>query len=163
MTEGHVVYLLREKDVQTRLEILYERQLYSEALALGRVWELSEKEMKSIHFMYGNALYAAKKVDEAVFEYIETIGCIDASLIIRKYLDASSIHYLIQYLEELHRRGFASSDHTVLLMNSYAKLHDNDKIQAFVYQQSLGPHFDVAAVVDALASSEYTREALYLA
>ena len=173
MTEGHVVYLLREKDVQTRLEILYERQLYSEALALGRVWELSEKEMKSIHFMYGNALYASKKVDEAVFEsfsvnrvtcrYIETIGCIDASLIIRKYLDASSIHYLIQYLEELHRRGFASSDHTVLLMNSYAKLHDNDKIQAFVYQQSLGPHFDVAAVVDALASSEYTREALYLA
>ena len=173
MTEGHVVYLLREKDVQTRLEILYERQLYSEALALGRVWELSEKEMKSIHFMYGNALYASKKVDEAVFEsfsvnrvtcrYSETLAWLDAVLILRMYPFAGSIHYLIQYLEELHRRGFASSDHTVLLMNSYAKLHDNDKIQAFVYQQSLGPHFDVAAVVDALASSEYTREALYLA
>ena len=173
MTEGHVVYLLREKDVNTRLEILYERQLFSEALALGRVWELSEKEMKNIHFMYGNALYDAKKVDEAVFEsifllrficrYIETIGWIDASLVIRKYLDASSIHFLIQYLEELHRRGFATSDHSVLLMNSYAKLHDNDKIQAFVYKESLGPHFDVAAVIDALASSEYTREALYVA
>lgn len=173
MTEGHVVYLLREKDVHTRLNLLYERKLYEDALALGAVWGLNEKEMKSIHFMFGNELYAKKQVEEAMDEsiflllftcrYIATIGAVDASLVIRKYLDAASIHQLIRYLEELHRQGFALTDHTILLMNSYVKLHDNDKIQGFVYKESLGPHYDVNAVIDCLASSDYTREALYLA
>ena len=163
MTEGHAVYALREKETQAKLSLLYERELFPAALALGSEWGLSEKEMSEIHRMYGDWLYEKKEFAEAMREYIFTIGFLDASYVIRRFLDASQIHNLTEYLEELHRNGKATVDHTVLLMNNYVKLHSNEKIQAFVYQNALGTGFDVAAVIDVLVKAGYYREALYLA
>ena len=82
---------------------------------------------------------------------------------IRRFLDTSLIHQLILYLEGLHKHNVASSDHTLLLMNCYIKLHDNEKLQAFVYEKALGTHFNVSIAIDVLASSGYTKEGLYLA
>ena len=163
MTEGHAVYALREKETQTRLSLLYERELFPEAIALGSEWGLSEKEMSEIHRMFGDWLYEKKEFADAMREYIFTIGFLDASYVIRRFLDAAQIHNLTAYLEELHRSGKATVDHTVLLMNNYVKLHSNEKIQAFVYQNALGAQFDVPAVIDVLVKAGYFREALYLA
>ena len=157
------MYALREKETQTKLSLLYERELFPAALALGGEWGLSEKEMSEIHRMYGDWLYERKEFAEAMREYIFAIGFLDASYVIRRFLDASQIHNLTEYLEELHRNGKATVDHTVLLMNNYVKLHSNEKIQAFVYQNALGERFDVPAVIDVLAKAGYYREALYLA
>ena len=163
MTEGHAVYALREKETQTKLNLLYDRELYPAALALGKEWGLSEKEMSEIHRMYGDWLYERKEFAEAMREYIFAIGFVDASYVIRRFLDASQIHNLTEYLEELHRNGKATVDHTILLMNNYVKLHSNEKIQAFVYQNALGTRYDVSAVIDVLVKAGYYREALYLA
>lgn len=173
MTEGHIVYLLREKDPQTKLQILYDREIYSLALSLSQDWNLSEKEVSSIHLAYGDYLYENKEYDKAIkqyifiivfiFRYCATVEHVDASFIIRRFLDTSLIHQLVQYLEELHRHNIATSDHTLLLMNCYIKLHDNDKLQAFVYEKSLGTHFNVTTAIEALGSSGYSKEALYLA
>lgn len=95
--------------------------------------------------------------------YIATIGNVDASHVIRQFLDASLIHQLVLYLEELHRHQIATSDHTLLLMNCYIKLHDNDKLQAFVYEKALGTHYNPSTAINALASSGYSKEALFLA
>ena len=56
-------------------------------------------------------------------EYVLTIPYTNASYVIRRYLDSSQIHMLIRYLEQLHLRGVACSEHTMLLMNCYTKLH----------------------------------------
>ena len=40
-------------------------------------------------------------------EYVLTVPYTDASYVIRRYLDASQIHMLIRYLEQLHRQGVA--------------------------------------------------------
>lgn len=95
--------------------------------------------------------------------YCATIGNVDSAYVIRRFLDTSFIHQLIIYLEGLHKHNVACSDHTLLLMNCYIKLHDNEKLQAFVYEKALGTHFNVSIAIDVLASSGYTKEGLYLA
>lgn len=98
-----------------------------------------------------------------MFRYCATIGNVDSAYVIRRFLDTSFIHQLIIYLESLHKHNVASSDHTLLLMNCYIKLHDNEKLQAFVYEKALGTHFNVSIAIEVLATSGYTKEGLYLA
>ena len=52
MTEGHIVYLLREKDTASKLQILYDRQLYPLALALCKEWGLLEHDLCEVHQQY---------------------------------------------------------------------------------------------------------------
>lgn len=70
MTEGHIVYLLREKDIQTKLNLLYERGVFTTALSLSHDWNLSEKEISAIHRAYANSLYEKKEYDRAIQEYL---------------------------------------------------------------------------------------------
>lgn len=95
--------------------------------------------------------------------FIATIGHVDASFVIRRYLDSAMIHQLIRYLEELHKHGSALSDHTLLLMNCYIKLRDNEKLQAFIYESALGTSYNAVTASTALAEAGYNKEALYLA
>ena len=48
-------------------------------------------------------------------------------------------------------------------MNCYIKLHDNNKLQAFVYEKVLGSSYSETTAITALAESGYIKEALYLA
>lgn len=89
-------------------------------------------------------------------QYIQTIGHIQASYVIRKvpqqltniilylnthyvnfyyilqYLDTQRTPALTEYLQELHNRRLASSDLTTLLLNCYAKLNDVDRLNEFI-------------------------------
>jgi hypothetical protein len=55
-------------------------------------------------------------------QYIRTIGQLEPSYVIQKFLDAQRIHNLTHYLEKLHEKGLATADHTTLLLNCYTKL-----------------------------------------
>lgn len=55
-------------------------------------------------------------------QYKSTIGHLDPSYVIRRFLDAQRIGLLTSYLEALHDAGQASSDHTTLLLNCHTKL-----------------------------------------
>ncbi len=54
MTEGHVVYLLREKANTDKLAILYERKLYPLALALSESWGIRDHDLSDIHQQYAS-------------------------------------------------------------------------------------------------------------
>ena len=56
----------------------------------------------------------------------------EASYVIRKFLDAQRIHNLTKYLEALHERKLAGPDHTTLLLNCYTKLKEDDKLRRFI-------------------------------
>ena len=60
--------------------------------------------MAEIQRRYGDHLYAKHDYDGAVGQYGATIGCLEPSYVIRKFLDAQRIHNLTAYLEALHAK-----------------------------------------------------------
>jgi len=56
---------------------------------------------------YGDHLYAKHDYDGAVAQYAATIGSLEPSYVIRKFLDAQRIHNLTAYLEALHAKARA--------------------------------------------------------
>lgn len=65
-------------------------------------------------------------------QYLETLGQVEPSYVIRRFLDARRIHNLAVYLEALHTASLATADHTTLLLNCYTKLQDVPKLERFV-------------------------------
>src|SRR5690606_764455 len=82
---------------------------------------------------YGDHLYFKKDYDGAMQQYIRTIGKLESSHVIKKFLFAQQLPNLVLYLEHLHEAGVASSEHTTLLINCYTKLRDKkDKLDKFI-------------------------------
>lgn len=67
-----------------------------------------------------------------VLLFCSTIGKLEPSYVIRKFLDAQRIHNLTAYLQALHRQSLANADHTTLLLNCYTKLKDSSKLEEFI-------------------------------
>lgn len=61
-----------------------------------------------------------------------TIGKLEPSYVIRKFLDAQRIHNLTAYLQTLHLQSLANADHTTLLLNCYTKLKDIARLEEFI-------------------------------
>ena len=81
---------------------------------------------------------------------------------IRKFLDTQKIHNLIEYLEELHEHHKATSDHTTLLLNCYAKLKDIDKLEKFIKSEG-DLKFDLETAISMCRQGGYYEQAAYLA
>lgn len=65
-------------------------------------------------------------------------------------------------MEELHEHGKASSDHTILLLNCYAKLKDVDKLDKFV-KSPTEMQYDVDTAISMCRHGGYFDQAAYLA
>lgn len=77
-------------------------------------------------------------------------------------MDNQRIRNLIEYLEELHDHHKASSDHTTLLLNCYAKLKDVEKLEAFI--KSPGDlKFDLDTAIVMCRQGGYSDQAAFLA
>ena len=90
----------------------------------------------------------------------------EVSGVIRKFLDTQRIGNLIEYLEELHKRGGAGVDHTTLLVNCYAKGRDVEKLENFIKSTDSKKgeiRFDVDTVIDVCRHGGYFEQAVYLA
>lgn len=60
------------------------------------------------------------------------VFCESLLTVFPQFLDAQRITNLTIYLQELHNRGIANSDHTTLLLNCYTKLKDVAALDAFI-------------------------------
>lgn len=85
--------------------------------------------------LFGCIVKAVAK-DTPVFSR-STIGKLEPSYVIRKFLDAQRIHNLTAYLQALHRQSLANADHTTLLLNCYTKLKDSSKLEEFIKVKQL--------------------------
>ena len=152
-TAEHSVFCLHKLDLQTKLHALYEQKLFSVALTLAHNNNLYYGSIVEIHKLsgfwhalrsrYGDYLYQQGNFSDAVVEccwgvgvrrrYEKTIGVIEPSYVIRKFLDAKQLPNLTEYLEALHKQGLANSEHTTLLINCYSKLNKQEKLKEFVY------------------------------
>ncbi|KAJ5584938.1 uncharacterized protein N7459_004738 [Penicillium hispanicum] len=162
-TDGRI-FRYREKSLQQRLEILYDRNLYILAINLAQKTGIDPLQQNAIYRRYGDFLYQRGDYDTAMQQYLRAIDNTEPSQVIRKvcYLDTQRIHNLIEYLEELHDHGRATVDHTTLLLNCYAKLKDTSKLDSFI--KAPGElKFDLETAIAMCRQGGYFEQAAYLA
>lgn len=155
-----------EVTLQEKLDILYQRNLFILAISLAQKAAVPENKLRSIYRRYADYLYSKNDYDGSMQWYIKSLGPANeqgVSNVIRKFLDNQRIHNLIQYLEELHKHGLATSDHTTLLLNCYAKLKDEKKLEEFIKQADEGLKFDVDTAIAMCRQAGYFEQAVYLA
>ncbi|KAH6621504.1 hypothetical protein B0J18DRAFT_450620 [Chaetomium sp. MPI-SDFR-AT-0129] len=162
LTQDGKVFRYHEKPLSQRLEMMYQRNLYTLAVELAQKSGLSAQQQNIIYRKYGDHLYQKGDYDGAMTQYIKAIDSTEPSQVIRKFLDTQRIHNLIEYLEELHDHHKATSDHTTLLLNCYAKLKDIDKLEKFI--KSPGDlKFDLDTAITMCRQGGYFEQAAYLA
>ncbi|KNC99120.1 tethering complex subunit PEP5 [Spizellomyces punctatus DAOM BR117] len=185
VTEDRKMYRLQEKDMDTKLDILFKKNMYT--LAINLV--MSTQSMTSadatdedpasvtkattnseydfgtvveIYKRYGDWLYSKGDYDAAIQQYLHTIGQLEPSYVIRKFLDAQRIHNLTSYLQALHEQNLANADHTTLLLNCYTKLKDVQRLDEFV-KTDRELKFDVETAIRVCRQGGYHEHALWLA
>lgn len=89
-----------------------------------------------------------------------------------QFLDAQRIHNLATYLQDLHALGLANSDHTTLLLNTYTKLKDVNRLDSFIKTESRRSTvngetdelpFDLDTAIRVCRQAGYFEHASYLA
>jgi tetratricopeptide (TPR) repeat protein len=160
------LYRYHEVSLQEKLDILYARNLFVLAINLAQKAGVTDNKLRGIYRRYADYQYGKGDYDGSMQWYIKALGPANeggVSTVIRKFLDTQRIHNLIEYLEELHKHDCATSDHTTLLLNCYAKLKDINKLQAFITQADAGLKFDVDTAIAMCRQAGYYEQAVYLA
>ena len=159
------VLCIGEKDMESKLDMLFKKNLYTVAVNLVQSQQADAAATAEVLRKYGDHLYEKQDYDEAMSQYIRTIGHLEPSYVIQKFLDAQRIHNLTNYLEKLHERGLASKDHTTLLLNCYTKLKDVEKLNKFIKgEDGVGEHrFDVETAIRVCRTAGYHEHAMYVA
>ncbi|KAJ7583306.1 hypothetical protein C8J56DRAFT_830557 [Mycena floridula] len=165
---GELKYL-QEKPTSTKLEMLYSKSQYVLALNLAKTQGLDESSVADIHRQFGDSQYSKGDYDGAMHQFVQTIGFVQPSYVIRKFLDAQRIHSLVTYLQELHALGLANADHTTLLLNMYTKLKDVSRLDSFIRTESRRGDdsgelpFDLETAIRVCRQAGYFEHAAYLA
>ncbi|CAI9739698.1 sorting-associated 11 homolog [Octopus vulgaris] len=156
-------YQLIEKDTQTKLDILFRKNLYNIAINLAKSQHYDQGGLIDIFTQYGDHLYSKGDHDGAIEQYIKTIGKLEASYVIRKFLDAQRIHNLTRYLQALHKQTLATEEHTTLLLNCYTRLKDVSELDKFIKTKDREVDFDVETAIKVCRQAGYYEHALFLA
>ena len=69
--------------------MLYRKSLYSLALSLAKTQRLDEASVADIHKQYGDHLYAKGDYDNAMQQFVQTIGHLQPSYVVRKVCNLS--------------------------------------------------------------------------
>ncbi|KIY49906.1 hypothetical protein FISHEDRAFT_72138 [Fistulina hepatica ATCC 64428] len=160
---------LQEKPTSEKLDMLYRKGFYLVALNLAASQHLEPAAVADIHRQYGEHLYAKGDYEGAVQQFVQTIGYVQPSYVVRRFLDAQRIHNLVTYLQELHARGRANADHTTLLLNAYTKLKDVSRLDSFIRTEARREAdgnelpFDLETAIRVCRQAGYFEHASYLA
>jgi hypothetical protein len=166
ITEGdNKVYQLTEKDIQTKLDLLFKKNFYDVAIKIAKSNQYDSYGLVDIFRQYGDHLYSKADYSGAIENYIKTIGQLEPSYVIRRFLDAHRIHDLTAYLRELHKTKNANEDHTILLLNCYTKLKDEERLDNFIFKKDKREalDFDVDIAIRVCRQAGYNSHALALA
>jgi len=146
LTKDKILYHLDEKDLQTKLRSLYKKNMYDTAVKIAKNNQYDAEGLSEIFKQYGDHLYSKANFAGAVEQYIKTIGFLESSYVIRRFLDSRHTQYLTDYLEEMHKQGKATTDHTTLLLNCFTRLDRITELKAFLenYKQN---HFDIDVAI----------------
>jgi hypothetical protein len=84
LTTDGKVHRLHEKPLSDKLQIMYQRNLFPQALSLARKCKLEKSRQNVIFQKYGDFLYSKNEYDGAMQQYLKAIDGIEPSQVIRK-------------------------------------------------------------------------------
>ncbi|KAF4524978.1 hypothetical protein B566_EDAN011906 [Ephemera danica] len=147
LTEDNQLLGLAEIDLQSKLAMLFKKNLYDVAIRITKSQQYDTEGLADIFRQYGDHLYRKGDHAGAIEQYNKTISKVEPSYVIRKFLDSQLIEHLTTYLQALHKQGLAREDHTTLLLNCYTKLNRTDKLREFLLTKDRELDFDVDTAI----------------
>ncbi|KAH0794288.1 vacuolar protein sorting-associated protein 11 [Histomonas meleagridis] len=163
------VLMFSEVDDQVKVDRFCQKNLFKLALTIANELHLGEEVIANIHKLQGDFFYSAAKFEDAIDEYIQTIGFVESSHVIQKFVEPHHAQNLMKYLDALQKRKLASKQHTTLLFNCYTKIRATglleEAVAKFVKAAQRGeePNFDVETAVDVMKRNNYQKQAEELA
>ena len=119
-------------------------------------------ELKShLYQLMGDHTYDYDSKDKAMQYYIETIGYLEPSNVILKYMSVQQIESLMDYLEALHFENASNSDHTTLLLNCYSKTKSINRLNSFL-KHAKDIIFNPEIAIKVTRETGHTEQALLL-
>ena len=129
-----------------KIQTLLKKGLYAEAREIARAANFPGEIIAEICKEHADNLYEKKQYDDALKQFIETIGHLNPSYVIQRYIEVPQLHNLILYLERLidspsstsrHQANLSSladynKDYTALLLNCYVKTKQPEKISQLI-------------------------------
>ena len=89
------------KNIRSKLRLLFRKSQFSLAVDLAKSCCYDEEEIADITKQYAEQLYKNGDYDASVVQFIKTIGYLEPSYVVRKFLDSRRILNLITYLQAL--------------------------------------------------------------
>ena len=174
---GALVIIQQDKNVlmypeisdQDKIERFCSKSKFEQALNMAHKLNLSEAIIANIHKVQGDHFYSLSSYDQAIDQYIQTLGFTEPSYVIQKFVEPHHAENLMKYLIALQEKKLATKQHTTLLFNCYTKIRANDKLQNAVQhfidnaKSKDDPSFDVETAVDVLKRNGYQKNAEDLA
>lgn len=159
-TSGGSLITLTEKLTAEKIALLVQKNLFSAAIVVAYADPSFEAdEVIRLYREYAEYLYRKGDFGGAMEQYIQTIGSLESSHVLYRYLDAPKIPYLVRYLEQLRSRGYATPMHIELLRTCYLKLNDSHAAEELSAVQSKSIDKGSMESVLSMASSQ-PKEAL---
>jgi hypothetical protein len=131
LTSGGALVTLVERVTEDKISLLVQKNLYSAAIVVAYVdpsYDASKITM--LYRDFAEHLYKKGDFSGAIDQYCNTIGSLESSHVIFRFLDAPKIPLLVRYLEKLRTLDMATPVHDELLRTCYLKLNDIEKADA---------------------------------
>lgn len=168
LSSDGILYKLHEKPLEEQLDIVVKRDLYPVAIDLAKN-NVSTSVLLDIKRKYGDYLYSRNETTEAMDQYIETLSLGKTSEVIKKYKDSKEVMNLARFLEEMLKQGLSTKEHVTLLLCTYCKLKNVEKLNSFIekYDQDSNElvrvEFDLHVVVELCRETNFLLQASKLA
>jgi hypothetical protein len=168
VNDEHKLATLIEKDIHTKLELLFRKHLYAIAVKMATDHGLREATVADIHKRYGDHLFSKGEFNRAVDQYLRTVGIVEPSYVLRKFLDENHLPHMIRYLQRLHEGASSQEDncyvlpeYTTLLLNCLIKLKDEAELELFI-KTNTHLALNVESAFTALRQAGYVQQAVLL-
>lgn len=168
LSSDGILYRFHEKELQEQLNIVVKRDLYPVAIELAQN-NIDDQVVLDIKRKFGDYLYSRNETTEAMDQYIDTLSLGKTSEIIKKFKDSKEVSNLARFLEEMLKQGLCTKEHVTLLLCTYCKLKDIEKLNSFIdkYDQETNElvkvEFDLEVVVELCRETKFLQQASKLA
>lgn len=167
--DDNSVTLMKESNMHEKIQQLIKNEQFDVALVVASSQAMGPGVISEIHRQRGDSYQEKHMYQEAINEYKETIGSLEPSYVITRFIDPQHAEYLIDYLEALADKGKMTKEHTTLLFNCYTKLRKQEKLSQIIRdclkdaQEKREPKFNLETAVQVLCITGFRSYALSIA
>lgn len=137
LTSGGNIVTLTEKLTEEKIDLLVQKNLYSAAIVVAYADPSYEAaNITDLYCQHAEYLYRKGDFSGSMEQYCHTIGSLESSHVIFRFLDAPKIPLLVKYLEKLRALHIATAVHNELLRTCYLKLNDTEAADAIAASAS---------------------------